>query len=220
MILLNVIMAFSEKLKSEVRRKAHFACCLCKGMGVEVHHIISEAEGGLDTEDNAAPLCPTCHETYGGNPQKRKFIRETRDFWYEICDKRYASDADRIEELKKILENTVSYDDFIALKEELIGLFTGATEMPRSIEEIIHEIDVFFDKIWYGRHQVLAEKIENGKRINHEIWVRAKLAAKEVEKRYGKEELGPWDDFEWGMLNGKLSALRWVMGDDWDMLDT
>jgi hypothetical protein len=45
-------------------------------------------------------------------------------------------------------------------------------------------------------------------------------AAKGVEKRYPKGELGPWTDFEWGMLNGKLSALRWVLGDDWDMLDT
>lgn len=34
------------------------------------------------------------------------------------------------------------------------------------------------------------------------------------------EDIGPWSDFEWGMINGKLSALRWVLGDESDMLDT
>jgi hypothetical protein len=39
-----------------------------------------------------------------------------------------------------------------------------------------------------------------------------------VAETYPAEELGPYTDFEWGMLNGKLSALRWVLGDEWDFL--
>jgi hypothetical protein len=83
-------MPFSEQLKLQVRRKAHFKCCLCHALGVEIHHIIPQAEGGVDTEDNAAPLCPSCHDIYGANPEKRKFIRESRDFWYELCERRFA----------------------------------------------------------------------------------------------------------------------------------
>lgn len=39
-----------------------------------------------------------------------------------------------------------------------------------------------------------------------------------LEQRYG--DAGPYTDFEWGMVNGKLSALRWVLGSEWDFLDT
>ncbi len=56
--------------------------------------------------------------------------------------------------------------------------------------------------------------------IQRDIWIGALKAARRVERRYGLENLGPWSDFEWGMINGKLSALRWVLGEDWDMLDT
>lgn len=54
--------------------------------------------------------------------------------------------------------------------------------------------------------------------IHEDVLIRAKAAAQRVREKY--EDTGPWSDFEWGMLNGKLSALRWVLGEEWDMLDT
>lgn len=48
-------------------------------------------------------------------------------------------------------------------------------------------------------------------------------AMKRVETKYGgRAALRNYykNDFEWGMMNGKLSALRWVLGSDWDFLDT
>jgi hypothetical protein len=214
-------MAFTEALKTRVRKRAHLACCLCKSMGVEVHHVIPQEEGGPDTEDNAAPLCPSCHETYGANPQKRKFIREARELWYEICEKRFASDPERLDEIKRLLKKTVSYDDFLAFKQELLAHMHGELATPRNEEEIGHEIDVLLDKVWYNRHLCLRERVEAGReKVAPDIWKGALNAAKTVEQRYPELELGPWTDFEWGMLSGKLSALRWVLGDEWDMLDT
>ena len=51
-------MGFSDTLKMRVKDKANFTCCWCtdRNNKVEVHHIIPEAEGGPDTEDNAATL--------------------------------------------------------------------------------------------------------------------------------------------------------------------
>jgi hypothetical protein len=93
-------------------------------------------------------------------------------------------------------------------------------------------------QVWYNRHQNLRISIEAGDctmvdeepeyplppgakpTIDREIWKSAEKAARKAEKRYGIENLGPWSDFEWGMINGKLSAIRWALGEEWDWLDT
>jgi hypothetical protein len=107
-------MAFTEATKYEVKKIAHLSCCVCKSIGIEIHHIVPKSEGGSDEIDNAAPLCPSCHETYGANSQKRKFIKESRDIWYDICSKRYLGDIDRIDQLRddiKILSNQLAATD-------------------------------------------------------------------------------------------------------------
>ena len=80
-------MPFSEALKDSVKQRCHFTCCWCRDNRnkVEVHHITPQAEGGPDTDDNAAPLCSNCHTLYGANPDLRKEIRLRRDQWYSLC---------------------------------------------------------------------------------------------------------------------------------------
>lgn len=126
-------MPFSEALKTTVRRRAHFQCCVCRALGVEVHHIVPQENKGSDDEDNAAPLCPSCHETYGANPTKRKFIREARDLWYEICQDRYASDFQALGEIRRALDDVASRTDFRQFKEEVLAA-VGQSRAPHSLQ--------------------------------------------------------------------------------------
>jgi Restriction endonuclease len=91
----------------------------------------------------------------------------------------------------------------------------------RSQSEILEAEQEFFDRVWYDRHQMGLEAHESGQRPMREDILKAALkAGEEVRKRRGVDNLGPYTDIEWGMVNGKLSALRWVLGDEWDFLDT
>ena len=97
-------MAFSEKLKLEVRRLSFFRCCRCQAIGVEVHHIIPQAEGGNDTLENAAPLCAKCHADFGANPQKRKELGEMRDLWYEKVSAQHLTTDPRFKAIEAKLD--------------------------------------------------------------------------------------------------------------------
>lgn len=111
----------------------------------------------------------------------------------------------------------------------------------RTLSEIMDAMDTLTSQIWYNRHKNTEYYIAKGKNrlvtreeweansnkkgymqthIIDTIWKGALESARRKEKKLGEGNYGPWSDFEWGMLNGKLSALRWALGDDWDMLDT
>ena len=99
-------------------------------------------------------------------------------------------------------------------KYDLIGI------PERTVKEILTEESELCDKVWYNRHLYLRSQVEKGKEtVNPEIWKGALTSAKKMEENYGRDQLGPYSDFDWGMMNGKLSALRWILGEDWDLPD-
>jgi HNH endonuclease len=218
-----ICVAFSESVKLAVRKRAHFQCCLCKSLGVEVHHVVPQSENSADTEENAAPLCPSCHETYGANPLKRKFITEARDLWYEICRERYASDSDRIERLMKLLEGaTAAFTGLQPFASQLSERNDDQLQrVHRTEAEIVETLGKLFEQIWYYRNwygRFCAEGYRE--KTDPVIWEQAAAAAAEIERRHGAEELGPWNHYEWGILNGQMIALQWVLGGDWDYYDS
>jgi hypothetical protein len=115
-------MPFAERLKLNIRRRAHFRCCVCRSVGIEIHHIVPQEESGPDTADNAAPLCPSCHELYGANPAKRMFIREARDFWYEICASTNKSEGISISDLNAAVEPLATKSDLLDLRGQFAAL--------------------------------------------------------------------------------------------------
>lgn len=110
---------------------------------------------------------------------------------------------------------------------------------PRQLSELLEAEHKLTTQIWYNRKWNIIARVEDGeeKLVPKEEWDRATpqerrnllvdtiwegmlAAMKRTEEELGTDELGPWTDFEWGMINGKLSAIRWMLGDEWDMLDT
>lgn len=161
----------------------------------------------------------------------------TKDFSSEsdnrICHEDYSEDfaQDNINYSIKLLEiiNSIAPDTLGELEFE-----HEWQDESRGFYDILDSIDKLTDQVWYNRHcnrvyeieqgniQIVEEKdydVYNSNQIVKYIWDGALQSAENKEKMY-PNELGPWSDFEWGMLNGKLSALRWILGEEWDELYT
>ena len=77
-----------------------------------------------------------------------------------------------------------------------------------------------FDRLWYGRkpHRDAPDPDD----LPPDIVAGMRAAQREVEEKYGIELLlkDVESEWAWGFLSGKVSAIRWVLGYEWDMLDS
>jgi|GEM_PF-3775301 len=88
-------MGFPRSVKNKALSLAARHCCVCnrfKGVGIEVHHIVQEADGGSNQIDNAIALCFDCHCAAGHynprHPRGTKFspdeLKVHRERWHSI----------------------------------------------------------------------------------------------------------------------------------------
>ncbi|WP_280909601.1 PIN domain-containing protein [Streptomyces sp. SAI-149] len=100
-------------------------------------------------------------------------------------------------------------DEYTELADEVEFL----QEDTRSLIDILEAEEEYFDRIWYNRSIAYISKNPGSEDAG-------KKARERIEAKYGKDNLLPESDWEFGYWNGKLAALRWVLGSEWDFLDT
>lgn len=109
--------------------------------------------------------------------------------------------------------------------DEIRELFaeTEFDDEPRRLGDILAAEQEMFDRVWHHRsmqHEIRLEDAGDKAELDRLRSI-AGPGRDRVEATYSAPgQLGPYSDFELGMLNGKLSALRWVLGSEWDFLDT
>jgi hypothetical protein len=105
--------------------------------------------------------------------------------------------------------------------EEILDM-SDFQENPRTLAEILEAEQEFFDRVWYERSVVHTLRYEEGGSDITEAEAQYKVSKDaQAQFRERRPDLRLCEsDFEWGMWNGKLSTLRWVLGSEWDFLDT
>lgn len=90
----------------------------------------------------------------------------------------------------------------------------------RRVSDIIDVEAQLTDRLWYGRKPGHDQELPDDWTPEQKKGVRE--AQRHVEEKYGAAELSRdvESDWAWGFLSGKVSAIRWVLGDEWDVLDS
>jgi len=109
-------MPFDPLVKTAMFIRCNRHCCLCHkqcGINIEAAHIIDEAAGGSNEENNGIPLCFDCHQEIGSyndkHPRGNKFrpeeLRARRDQVYKCLAEGWWADLEPAVKLTHYLPN-------------------------------------------------------------------------------------------------------------------
>lgn len=106
-------------------------------------------------------------------------------------------------------------------KRDLLQMHGVLKSYVRAESEIGKAEGEHFNRVWYYRKIVMFENIKaRTETIDPAILKNVRASMKEMREKYGRDIGKYMTDWEWGYVNGKFAALRWVLGDEWDFLDT
>ena len=131
---------------------------------------------------------------------------------------RYVYRAEGLHEL--LLE---CFEDWYLELQDEIDVFLDSEE-PRTLAEIVEAEQEFFDRVGYVRDYVHCD--EDDPERDDDLRARVLENRERLEAKYGRESLrkaigpGHAPAWEYGYISGKLATLRWVLGSEWDFLDT
>ena len=82
----------------------------------------------------------------------------------------------------------------------------------RADRVMLEEYKKLWDKVWWNRHMahhLLGYECREAPTIGCD-------SARAIMDKYGRDYLEPGSQVEWGITQGKMMALAWVMGSDWE----
>lgn len=126
--------------------------------------------------------------------------------------------ADNPAEAYDILVDYIESDDIY----EYLDDEPEYEEPPMRSEEEIREYESeAFDRVWLVRKQnMFVNMLEGTESVQVDILDGCIKAIDKVCEKYGIDFKEPVSDWDYGYWSGILAALRWVMGDEKDFLDT
>ena len=93
-------------------------------------------------------------------------------------------------------------------------------KLPSEIIKLLDELDYMAQELCITRYFDIKDIIENGEEASDPVILSNIPEIKKKIKIKKSNNILCKDEFEWGMLFGKICALEWVLGSEWDSLDS